>query len=65
MTFAESMPLKLIVMHYVLMNSRCREILYGSVGKRGKKMGVGLVLLFFNSLPEDGIQVPKYVEVIL
>jgi hypothetical protein len=64
MTFAESIQLKLSVMHYVFMDARCTEFCTDRL-KNVEKMGVGLVLLFFNSLPEEGTQVPKHVAVIL
>jgi hypothetical protein len=46
------------------MDARCTE--FGTDRLRKvEKMGVGLVLLFFNKLPEDGTQVPEHVAVIL
>jgi hypothetical protein len=64
MTFAESIPLKLSVMHYVFMKARCMEFCTDRLKNVGK-MGVDLVWLFFNSLSEDGTQVPKHVAIIL
>jgi hypothetical protein len=65
MTFAESISLKLAVMHYVLWTPGIAYgILYGLVEKRGEN-GCWSCVVFFYSLPEDGIQVPKHVADIL